>query len=84
MHLNLNKRLFAMLAMLAAAGLTGCASSSRTTLGSSQAALDPYTLGAGDQLGAAMFGEHVRFALAQAREQRALATEYATVPIPND
>jgi hypothetical protein len=75
----------ALIALVAvAASLTGCASSSRTTLGLNGGSITIDGMGAGDALGAAMFQEQVRLAAAESRRQRLLRTEMATVSVPVD
>jgi hypothetical protein len=63
------------------AGLTGCHTSSGTTLGlrPNHIVQDRYAVT--DSIGAAMFAEHVRLAHAEAYERHLRRTEFATVPL---
>lgn len=74
----------AALALVAAAALTGCASTSRTTLGRAAGGFDQPSMGVGDALGAAMFSEHVRLAALEARQRRSVIRDYATVQVPTE
>ena len=74
----------AAIALFAAAALTGCASTSRTTLGRAGGGFDQPAMGAGDALGAAMFSEHVRLAALEARQRRGVIRDYATVQVPTE
>lgn len=84
MHVTRNNaRQIAILSVVcaAAATLTGCHSSSKTTLGfrPNQVVQDRYAVT--DSIGAAMFAQQVRLAHAEAYNRHLERTEFATVPI---
>lgn len=74
----------ASLAIAATAALTGCHTSSKTTLGFRQNTVVQDEYAVTDSIGAAMFARHVRLAHAEANERRLGRETFATAPVFTD